>query len=430
MNIIQTSISKNRFYRKIKILFISHSPHFNGAEICLFTLIKNIDRSLFEPIVVFPYPGPLHKVVKSLGIKIYISPLERWIRYKYDKPIPNSDLQSRTQMIIKIIEKESIDIVHTNTSVILEGALASKIKNVPHIWHVHENIKESTELNPCLPIPITYEFMSHLSSKIISVSNFVKEQFNTIINEKLITTIYNGVKENKASVNNELRNKLGIKNDEIIAITVGVLSEAKGFDNLLNAATIVRDKGIKIKFLWVGGEINKNLKDFNKKVKKLGLKDSVSYLGFRNDIPELLKSSDFLICTSVMETLSLVILEAMAARIPVITTECGGPSECVIDNVSGFIVPINDSNRLSDKIIEISSDRVKRNRFGMNGLKRFVEYFRENLYIEKFEDLYVGIINENTDKTVSDKERNLIESFFQIYNIFSDHHWKALSKLR
>ncbi len=415
---------------KNRILFISHSSFFNGAEICLLTLVKTLNRDLFEPIVVFPNAGPLEQEIKLLNVKTYITPLERWIRYKSDEPVQNIDFKNRVQRITEIIEKESINIVHTNTSVVIEGAVAAKIRNVPHVWHIHEYLKDNTEFYPCLPLPLTYAVISCLSEKIISVSGFVKGQFEPIINIDKISTIYNGVEKNRAEKNdNLLKKNFGIDDNGLIAVTVGILSEAKGYLNLLESASIVRDRGYPVKFFWVGGSDKKTLRDFKSKVKKFGLKDSVFYLGFRKDIPEILKCSDLLICASTMETLSLAILEAMAAGLPVITTNCGGPSECVEDGLTGFIVPVNDPARLSEKINEISSDSQLRKRLGENGLRLYLSKFRADLYNKNFEDLYSKIIKDKKSETISVKEEILTESFLELYQGISEHHWKRLKKM-
>ncbi len=413
--------------KKLKILYVSHSPYYNGAEICLLTLVKNINRNLFEPIIVFPYSGPLLEEMKNLGIKTYIFPLERWIRYKFEKPVKNSDINSRSQKIEKIIEEESIDIVHSNSSVVIEGAIAAKKKNIPHIWHIHEFLKDHPELHPCLPLPLIYKIISTLSEKIVCVSDFTKKQFIPIVDEEKLITIYNGVEGNKG-YSELLRENLGIANDEIIAVTVGMLTERKGYPNLLESVVVVKKNGCKVKFLWVGESSKETLLIYNAKIKELGIKDSVIYLGFRKDISDILINSDLYICSSVNEAFPLVVLEAMSEGLPVISTNWGGASECVVDKETGFIVPVNDPVKLGEKIIELCTNEEKRKLFGEKGLKHFKKNFNANVYAEKFEKLYMQIINNRDSVPTSIKDKMLIDSFMQIYQLISDNHWKVLKK--
>lgn len=415
---------------KTKILFISHSPFLNGAEICLYTLVKNINRNEFEPIVLFPFSGPMVDKIKKQNIKTYISPLERWIRFKFDKPLANSNIQARINGITDIIEKESIDMVQTNTSVILEGALAARIRNIPHIWHVHENLKRYSELNPVFPLPIVYWIMSYLSDKIVCVSNYGLKQFETFAEETKLEKIYNGVEVPPPLSKTAIREKLNIGKDETTAVTVGLLTESKGCFELLEAASIIKKSGNKMKFFWIGGASKKDISDFKTKVKRLKLKDSVFYLGFIDNIGAILNGFDLLICPSKNESLPLVILEAMAAKLPVISTDWEGVSESVKDGNTGFVVPLNDPIILSEKIIEVINDDKKKKIFGENGEQYFKENFTASKYSEKFENLYLDIMKKRKVKGVSEKERILTESFLQIFETASDNHWKRLKKLK
>lgn len=411
--------------RKTKILYISHSSFFNGAEICLLTLLRNLDRELVEPVVVFPGKGPLIEVLEGLGIKTYITPLERWIRFKYDRPA-DTGLDSRVHTLIGIIESEQIDLVHTNTSVVMEGAIAAKIKRIPHIWHIHEFLKDNTELYASLPLPVIYYLISLLSDKVISVSNFVSSQFRSAVENNKIVTIYNGVEENHSPQDLSIRHEFGIKDDEILAVALAILTESKGYKNLLEAASEILKKGIKVKFLWAGGSDKKTLRDFEKQVKKLGIKDSFIYAGFRKDIQKLLRNTDILICPSKMETLSLAILEAMAAGKPVITTDCGGPTECVVNDQTGYIVPVDDNLGLSKAILNLCTSKQIRDTFGKNGLDRYKEIFSAGIYAKNIQDSYTGLIDDKTRSEDIESERTLIDSFIQVYQGISDSHWKTL----
>lgn len=412
---------------KIKILYISHSPFLNGAEICLFNLVKNLNKDIFEPIVVFPQEGHLVEKINNLGIKTYISPLERWIRFKFDKRVKNSNVILRSQDIMDIIEKESVNIVHTNTSVIIEGAVAARLKNVPHIWHIHEYLNGHMDLKSVIPLPLIYSIISYLSAKVVSVSEYARSQFKLREDNNKFSVIYNGVDENNAFLNTRLFADYRKKNkNELALITVGLLTEAKGYDNLLEAASLVYKKGYNVKFFWIGGAIKKSLRNFNSKIRKLGLKDSVFFLGFRSDIPEIIKSSDLLISTSLNETLHLVVLEAMAAEKAVIATKCGGTSECIIDGETGYLIPINDPYILSEKIIELVNDSQKRKIMGENGLKYFKEKFSMQKYVEGFEKLYLKVINENKQESITESEKDIIMSILNLYDEnVSDYLWKT-----
>jgi glycosyltransferase involved in cell wall biosynthesis len=410
---------------KIKILYISHSPYLNGAEICLYKLIRDINKDIFEPIVLFPENGPLVKNISSLGVKTLIAPMERWIRFKYDNQIRNSDMFTRSQIIADIIEKEKINIVHTNTSVVLEGAVAAKLKGIPHVWHVHEFLNGHTDLVPVIPLSIVYKIMSYLSDKIIAVSNYTKSQFEPLEDFDKYVVLYNGIEENNSKIiNNIFKNKHDLDDNELNVVTIGLLTEAKGYDNLLETANIIRNKGYGIKFYWIGEALKDSLRKFDSKIKKLRLKNSVIYIGFKSNIPEIIRNSDLLISFSLNEALPTVILEAMAAEKAVIATDCGGTSECLINGETGYLVPVNNPDAMSNKIIELVNDIQKRKAFGENGLKRFKENFTSSIYFDKIEKLYLNLVENKSAKNICGKDELLIKSLSQMYDLLSDYMWK------
>lgn len=397
--------------KRLKILFISHSPFENGAELTLFNLIINLDRSRFEPHVVFPQEGPLEKKAKKLNIHTYISPIERWIRFEYDEPTTKVTLIDRVNLLRKLIVTLDIDIVHTNTSVIIEGALAAALTETPHIWHFHEFLKEHPELKPIFPLPFVFSIVKNLSDCIVAVSDFVKGQFKEYSDSEIIT-IYNGIAEINCTLSsNYFRRFFELKNEDIIIIDIGLLSETKGFLNFINAAGLSSSQNENLKFFWIGGALKDSMKKFEKAVKVNKLKGTVFYIGHSKNVNDLIQSSDILVCSSLLETLSLTILEAMAASKPVVSTDCGGPAECIIEGETGHLVPVNDSIAMSMRIIELAGNPEKRNLFGENGFRLYKEKFTLSNFVKKFEDLYVRI-TKSTNYEINKRSR--LESVYEI----------------
>jgi len=427
-NIDNDNIGDSLKHRR-RILFISHSPHKNGAEICLLTLIRNINRKLFDPVVVFPSLGPLVEDMERIGVKTYVTPLERWIRYTFDDPVMDFDLNERTQNIVNIIGQESIDIVHTNTSVILEGAIASRIKNIPHVWHVHEFLKGHPDLTPCIPLTLVYWFISQLSRKIVCVSNFVRTQFEQIAEPEQLVTIHNGSEEQMiSSLGKDIVPRNPNDDKPIIAVTLGLLSKGKGYATLLEAASILHNRNYNIKFLWLGGAEKQSVREFMVRVKELGLKNSVFYCGFRNDAASILQNSDFLICPSQLEALPMSILEAMSFGKPVVTTDCGGVSECVVDGETGYVVPVNEPTKMAERISDLIKDDEKRKVLGENALRHFEKNFTAKVFAEKFEQLYLEILHGKTRPKFTDRESLILDDLLFLYEDASAAHWRRLGK--
>ncbi|NOS86106.1 MAG: glycosyltransferase family 4 protein [Ignavibacteria bacterium] len=415
--------------KKINILYISHSPFYNGAEISLLNILKNINRSIFEPFVAFPGSGPLMEEIRKMGIKTFVLKIERWIRFESDRQIKGSVIQQRVQNIIEIIENNSIDIVHTNTSVIIEGAIAAKLKNKPHFWHIHEFLPKYTELKTFLPIPVIYKLIDYLSDIVITVSNYAASQFNESILASKIKIVYNGVEEiwkniDKDELKSEVKNK--IHETAFSVLSVGYLTENKGYKEWLETANIVRNTIPNIKFNWIGNANKKDLKFFRRIIRLLKLKNIVEYKGFSDDIKFHLTNSDILLCASRNEAFPMIILEAMSSKLPVIATCCGGTNESVINNETGFMVPINSPSEMSKKIIELYHNQELRNSFGENGFRLFKSKFEIKIVIEEIEKLYHQVVFDCDSNSISEVDKNLIKSLFESYDKISNLHWKSM----
>ena len=165
----------------------------------------------------------------------------------------------------------------------------------------------------------------------------------------------------------------------------------------------------------LGGFFQESLKG---KIESLGLKGSVQYLGQRVDISSVLASIDLLVVPSLTESFSLTAVEAMAMRRPVVATDCGGPSEIVVDGETGLIVPVEDSERLCDAIIQLASDERRRREMGEKGFSRYVEKFRAEIYASKFGALYDEVLHSMTHRR--DAEREIAFSLASVYQKLHD----------
>ena len=121
---------------------------------------------------------------------------------------------------------------------------------------------------------------------------------------------------------------------------------------------------------------------------ELGIEENVKFLGLRQDVPELLQELDIFVLPSLSEGLPLSVLEAMAAGKPVVATDVGGIREAVIDEHTGFLVPAEDPQALSEKILCLLRDRELASRFGEAGRKRVEQVFSLKTMIKGYEELY------------------------------------------
>lgn len=149
-------------------------------------------------------------------------------------------------------------------------------------------------------------------------------------------------------------------------IAAGRLADQKNFKMLIEAFSIFSKSisGYKLK-IFGDGELREELEAF---AKKLGIKDSVEFPGFTNDIHQKMIESEIYVSSSDYEGVSNSMLEALAIGIPTVCTDCpvGGPRMFIKDGESGFLVPVGNAEMLAERMIELASNKELQNKFSDN----------------------------------------------------------------
>ena len=167
-----------------------------------------------------------------------------------------------------------------------------------------------------------------------------------------------GLEQRIASIDrSEKRKELGLSADAAVIITVGELNANKNHIQVLEALSKLNKTNFH--YLIVGN--GKDEQKLQKAVNELMLRDKVSFLGFRRDVPELLTASDVFILTSRREGLPKAVMEAMAVGLPIIATDVRGNRDLVKSGENGYLVPLNDVETTSQVIEELISSPELRN---------------------------------------------------------------------
>jgi glycosyltransferase involved in cell wall biosynthesis len=204
---------------------------------------------------------------------------------------------------------------------------------------------------------------------IIAVSDGVKKVLvESGIDARLIRVIPDGIDftpyENKTS-KDYLRQELSFAPDDFLVGIVAQLSDDKGHKYLIQASKYLRQRAPNIKIVIVGeGPLRLEL---NKQVKQIQSEDMVFFLGFREDIPQIMNSLDVFVLSSEHEGLGSILMDAMACRLPIVATRVGGIPEVVDHRKTGLLVPPQRPKSLASAIIKLYDDRELAYRLGKEG---------------------------------------------------------------
>ncbi len=193
----------------------------------------------------------------------------------------------------------------------------------------------------------------------------------------------------KATPSDYLHRELSFTRDDFLVGIVAHLADHKGHKYLIEAMKIIRDQSPRIKLVIVGeGPLHMEL---NSQARESGLTDIVFFLGFREDVPQILASLNVFVLSSYLEGLGSSILDAMACRLPVVATKVGGIPEVVIHGETGFIVPPRNPASLAKAILRLYEDRGLASRMGQRGYELVHQRFSAEAMAEKIIEVYEKI---------------------------------------
>jgi len=212
------------------------------------------------------------------------------------------------------------------------------------------------------------------------------------IGAKKISLIENGVNLERFSkkITDSLKESLGIKKEALVIGTIGALTKEKGHFYLMKAIPKVVRKFSGAIFLLVGdGRERPFLKET---ISQLGISHRVIFAGMRQDIPEILSILDIFVLPSLNEGLPMALLEAQAARVPVIATRVGDVPKVINNGKTGILVPPMNPESLSDAIIQILFNKKLASEIAQKGFERVRDHFSSKRMGEKYLSIYKELI--------------------------------------
>ena len=367
--------------RSVKVLYVHSSAVLYGSDRTLLHLIQFLDQARFQPVVVLPESGPLVSALEAYGAEVHIIPLSilhrslsprYWVQFA-------GRLWTSTRAITRLIREQGVGLVHTNTAHVFNGALASRMAGVPHVWHIREMQLGMSRLGGMFSVLIC-----RTSAAILVMSQAVRDAFRwSGTCSAKVHAVYDGVDTERfvpPEDQRALREAIGMPTDALLVGMVGRIAHWKGQASFLRAAALVHQQQPQAQFFVVGDAVTAHDHQLKQELvqltQDLGLTDAVTFTGFRADVPHIMAALDvFVLPSELPEPWGLVVLEAMASGCPVVATKQGGPLESVLDGETGYLVPPADPEAMAHALLTLLQNPQQAQAMGVAGRARCVEHF-------------------------------------------------------
>ena len=366
----------------LKVLYLLNFAGKAGTERYVESLVKYLNGRKIQAYFAYNIKGLLVERLEAMGIETY--QLEMNSRF---------DLKA-AKKLAQLCKELGIDLIHTHYLRENYIAMLSKKYNpgVKVVYTSHFVMKND------FITKLSNRILSKKQDRVIAVCNIGKQQLiKNRLDAKKIDVIFNAVDPEywAQPVESTLRQDYGIAEDEFVMLCAARFAPDKGHKYLINSVKYL--EGItNAKFRLVLGGDGELLEQTKEQVKQLSLEDKVLFIGFQNDMKNLYYGSDIYVNASEHEALSFVIIEAMAAGLPVIATDMAGNSDIVNeDSDCGILVEYDNPESMASAMKKMIEDKELYARYKKGALDAIDRKFN----IFKMSDITYGVYEKAMGQT-------------------------------
>lgn len=370
-----------------RILHIVGDSEFGGGAIIILSIAAAARRAGYDVSILTTSPK-FQEAAVIYGIDVV--PLDCiWRKIR-----PFADMKGLF-LLAGYLKNNRYDIVHTHTSKAgFVGRAAARFAKVPAIIHTVHGFAFH-EQSSCLTVGVysaLERLAAHWCDKIVTVSDYHRKWALDLAigDEDKVVSIPNGIPATRVQHTLEkgiFRAGLGVGENQTLLVSAGRLAPQKGIEYLIDAVRVLVDEGrYDVHLLLAGdGPLRFYLES---KVRDLNLQSHISFLGFRTDVADILFAADIIVMPTEREGLSVALLEAMAAKRPIITTNIGSNLEVTDGGKFARLVIPKSSEELVLAIKNVLSDPEGSSKMLEMAYSHFTENYTEHVMLAKYMSLY------------------------------------------
>jgi len=371
--------------KRIKILECIRQGQIGGGESHLLSLVSNLDRSKFDPVVLSFTDGPMVDRLRELSIDTEVIYTE--------KPF---DI-SKWKAVKEYLRKQSVDLVHAHgtraNSNVLWAARSLKIPVIYtiHGWSFHQ------DQNPLVKTVrvMGEKYLTRRSDLNISVSKSNQESGKKMITDFDSVVINNGIDRRKFNPENQyadIRAELNLPKDKILVLFIARFTSHKQPLTLIEAFRRAVKINPSMHLLMVGDGDQKA--EAQQIIESQELKNDITLVSFRQDVPAVLAAADIFVLPSLWEGLPIGLLEAMSMGRAIIASKVDGTIEVVRNEENGLLIDTKELvTGVRDALVRLSQDARSREQFGKKAIETVRDRFNAESMTRQIEKLYLDLLN-------------------------------------
>jgi glycosyltransferase involved in cell wall biosynthesis len=390
----------------VRVVYVNHTAEVSGAERSLLALVGALPDTV-QPRLAAPR-GRLSGDAERLGIPTTtITGTTGSLRlHPLHTPRALADMSAAALQVSRAARRHRCELVHANS--IRAGIILALARLSPAATVVH--------IRDCLPpSPVTTTTMRLIAATattLVANSEYTARSVRAAAPGACLEVVHNPVdleRWDPARIDRtRARAALGQAGERGLLLgVVAQLSPWKGQDTAIEALKLLREEKIDAHLLLIGSakfvaratrfDNESYVARLRKLVTDAGLDDRVSWLGEREDVPELVRALDVLLLPSWQEPFGRALIEAMALNVPVIATDVGGPAEIIEDGHEGYLVPPRKPEAWAQALRRFAEDPKRGREIGRAGRRRVEREFTLERHVGRMLDVYdqaIGRVRE------------------------------------
>lgn len=389
----------------MKVLFIAHEDSKFGAPKSLMELIVTLKTNYdIEPIVLLHSKDDIYFFCEKNGIEKYIvghrnfvcgrkNSMLSYVKYFPKKILNYVDDYRAIRLIEKKIDMKTIDIIHSNVSIISLGLKLRKKYNCKHIMHLRES---ADYLNMYVITLKNYiKVLNQYVDCFVAISNYnLRTWINRGIDNSKTEVIYNGLKMN---LDYDIEKKSPSSNIKILF--TGAIREEKGQHLLIEALEKLPDSCLNcIEVDFYGDGDKKYIKQLKKMISENNLGNRVHINGYTDQMDNLYSNYEIGVVASKGEAFGRVTIEYMENGLCVIASKAGANPEIVTDGVDGLLFENNREDLVRKLMLAIQNEEYRRS-IQKKAKQRAKDFFSTEVNANNIYELYKRILKQNGTNT-------------------------------